>query len=113
MIKRALLTLAAVVVLLIPSGPKTTAGAGYRITDNYFSDASFTTCVGWTDEYCDGFSDADGTVSYYRSHEKFGCATNFYTVSCQYWDSSTNAWASTPCPSTMPKGRLRIPVGAM
>ncbi|HEX8170112.1 MAG TPA: hypothetical protein VF824_06200 [Thermoanaerobaculia bacterium] len=112
MIKRALLTLTAVVVLLMPSGPKTAAGAGYRITDNYFSSSTFMNCVGWVDEYCDGSSDAGGTVSYYRSHEKFGCANNFYTMSCQYWDTSTNSWTTmTQCPEPMAYGRLRIPVG--
>lgn len=82
-----------------------------ELVDNYYSDDTYTTAVGWTDRMCDGSFASDGSTSNWRFHEISPCGGGSYGASCQEWDGTR--WVNVECPDpevTM-GGRLRVPVG--
>ena len=111
--KRAILALTAVVFLSLLSAPKATAGGPFDITNNYYTDAWFTTSVGWEETFCDDTYDYDGTFTAYRYQERTNCSNHNVMANCQAWNSTTNTWDNITCAdeSATVMGRLRIPVG--
>ena len=82
-----------------------------ELTDNYYSDNTYTTAVGWTDRMCDGSFASGGSTSNWRFHEITACGSGSSGWSCQEWDGTR--WVSVECPDpeTTMGGRLRVPVG--
>lgn len=109
--KKPLLALAAVLLLSTPWAANAIASGSFDYTWNYYSDSSFTTAVGWYEQFCDESVDYAGSFTNYRLEERTNCETHGEFANCQIWNSSTNTWDYVECPAPTLDGRLRIPVG--
>jgi glucose dehydrogenase len=109
--KALLPVLTAAVLVSTAWAPHANAGGPFDITENYYTDASFTTAVGWTEQFCDDTYDYDGTFTNYRYVERTNCTNHNVVDYCEVWNSTTNTWESVECPSPAADGRLHIPIG--
>jgi hypothetical protein len=109
--KKLLFVLTAAVFLSIPVAPEASAGGGFDYTWNYYTDATFSSAVGWYEELCDNSIDGAGTYTDYRLEEQTSCANGHESYNCQIWNSTTHMWDYVECPGPTMSGRLRIPVG--
>jgi hypothetical protein len=109
--KKSLLFLTAVIFLSVPLAPKADAGGPFDITENYYTNANFTTAVGWTEQFCDDTFDYDGTFTNYRYVERTNCTNHNVVDYCEQWNSTTSTWDSVSCTPDAAMGRLHIPIG--
>lgn len=109
-------TLAALVVVL--AGPSLFSQDGdgntyhQEILNNYYSDDSYETAVGWDDRDCSGYLDSGGSATDWRFHEIYSCDGVPMWSGCQEYHSGTG-WVNVQCPDTnvTAEARVRIPVG--
>ncbi len=98
-------------VLLLLFATNSVYSEQYDIINNYYSDSSMVTAVGWEERYCGnppGDLDTDGTITAYRDRTFWGCESHSQSVDCQQWNGTT--FESVTCPSTFnPDNRLRYP----
>jgi hypothetical protein len=106
------LALSALALLTVFAANSIFSGPINDITFNYYSDSTYSNCVGWWEEYCGTNPDTDswGTTTNYRDQTFMNCSTQNQTIACQQWSGS--AWVTVECPQTYSiEGRLRVPVG--
>jgi hypothetical protein len=99
-------------VLLLLFATNSVYSETYDIIDNYYSDSSMSTAVGWDERICGnsgpGDITSDGTITAYRDRTFWGCQSHVATVSCQVFDGTS--FQTVDCPSTFnPNNRLRYP----
>jgi hypothetical protein len=108
--RRVIFLLTVTVLLLTPA--VNSFSAGPEVLNNYYSDATFTTAVGWTDRDCDGSFSSGGTLTNYRYNEFIACDGQTDHGTCQEYDSGTGTWVVIECnEATALGGRLRVPIG--
>jgi hypothetical protein len=110
MAPRRVFLLIGVLVLLFASNPM--YSEQYDIINNYYSDGTFATAVGWEERYCGNSPldplDTDGTITAWRDRTFWGCQTHSETVFCQHWNGTY--FETADCPDTFnPANRLRYP----
>ena len=105
-----------VAMLLSSAVHSTYSSVLYDIVDNYYTDSTFASACGWTENYCGGPNNGGGTDSYgcitnYRDHILESCQTGEITHSCQVWNGTQ--WTDIDCSQTYwsEGGRLRVPIG--
>jgi len=114
--RRTMLTLVATLAIIF-AGPKSFSQDGdgntyhLDILNNYYSDDSYSSAVGWDERDCSGSLNSNGSDSSWRYHEVYSCDGFQISGSCQY--QSGSGWVSVQCPDTnvTAQGRLHIPVG--
>lgn len=110
--------LSAIVVLLLvvvaapPSYSLPPGGYGYELLNNYYSDDSFSSGVGWDDRDCSGLSGSGGTMTNWRYHEVFTCDGVETSSDCQEYQPGVG-WVNVSCPDygATAQARVHITVG--
>lgn len=115
--RRKLLSIVAALVVIL-AGPQSysTDGDGGQyhtdIVNNYYSDNSYSSAVGWDERDCSGWLASDGSETDWRYHEVYSCDGVEMWSSCQaYYPGS--GWVNVSCPdhNVTAQVRIRIPVG--
>ena len=103
---------AVVALTLIVPAPRTTGSCILELVNNYYSDNTYTTAVGWDDRDCSCNFYSGGTETYFRYHEVYNCDTELISASCQEYVPGTG-WVGVECPDeeVTAQVRIRIPVG--
>ncbi len=100
-------------VLLLFLATNSVYSEQYDVIDNYYTDSSFCSPVGWDEVYRPTSpptpSDSDGTITAWRDRTFWGCASHTAAaVFCQHYDGTT--FQTIDCPATFnPDNRLRYP----
>ncbi len=110
MTRRRIVLISGVLLLLLAAN--SVYSEQYDIINNYYSDSSMVTAVGWEERYCGdppGDLDTDGTITAYRDRTFWGCEShNQAQVFCQVWNGTY--FDTVDCPSTFnPANRMRFP----
>lgn len=85
----------------------------YDIINNYYSDGTYSTAVGWEERYCGQGPmdplDTDGTITAWRDRTFWGCQSHSEAVVlCQHFDGTS--FETVDCPDGFnPNNRLRYP----
>ena len=77
------------------------------VTDQWYTDSTFTDVCAYREKDCDGNITQWGNASNWRSQTMAGCNSGSERVRCYHWNGSS--WEDVPC--YMENGRLRVPVG--
>ena len=103
---------AVVALVLIVATPRTTGSCILEFVNNYYSDNTYSTAVGWDDRDCSCNFSSGGTATYFRYHEIYNCDVELITAGCEEYVPGTG-WVGVQCPDEerTAQGRLHIPVG--
>jgi len=106
------LALTATLLVLLVAAANHVFALTNDITDNYYTDNTYTTAVGWSERYCDGSYEYGAPFTNYRYHEVIWCGGGPESAHCQYFDGSS--WLNTTCPyeAATALSRIHIPIGS-
>src|SRR4051794_36185032 len=111
--RRPAIAIAALLLLFAASKMYSLGGDGGQyhtdITDNYYSDDSYSMAIGWDERDCSGASDSAGSTSDWRYREVTTCDDGSGWGSCQEYQPG-NGWVNVSCPDPGVTAQHRIHV---
>lgn len=101
---------AALALIFVVPSQLNSSGCILYLVNNYYSDNTFSTAVGWDDRNCSCYFDYGGSATSWRYHQLYNCDFEELSSSCQEYQSGSWVNVDCPDPGATSQARIRIPI---